>query len=138
MCWQSQRPCWTRIVVVPYLRRGELLRSRRKSVAIGLRTGLMDVKRHCIIITRAMLASAGISCCRVSVRPSVCPSVTSRCSTKPAKRRMTQRTLHDNPGNLFLVAENLGKTQTGSPPTEAPNAGAVAEIGDFQRKPLPT
>jgi len=76
----------------------------------------MDVKRHCIIITRAMLPSAGISCCRVSVRPSVCPSVTSRCSTKPAKRRMTQRTLHDNPGNLvFLLPKILAKLKRGHP-----------------------
>jgi len=31
---------------------------------------------------------------------SVCLSVTSRCSTKPAKRRITQTTPHDSPGTL--------------------------------------
>jgi len=60
-----------------------------------------------------MLASAGISCHRVSV----CQSVTRRCSTE------TQTTPHDSP--LLSDAENLGKTQTGSPPMEAPNAGGV-------------
>jgi len=36
-------------------------------------------------VTQATLASMGISCCHVSV----CPSVTSRCSTEMAKRRIT-------------------------------------------------
>jgi len=39
------------------------------------------------IITCTMPASAGISCCHVSV----CPSVTSHCSTEMAKHRITQR-----------------------------------------------
>jgi len=32
----------------------------------------------------------------------VCPSVTSRCSTKTAKRRITQTTPHDTPGTLVF------------------------------------
>jgi len=58
----------------------------------------------------------------------VCLFVTSRCSTKTAKRRITQTTLHDSPGTLlfFFLAEDFGKTQTRSPPTEAPNAGGVS------------
>jgi len=49
------------------------------------------------IFTRATLASSGIrpSYCRVSACPSVCLSVTSRCSTGTAKRRITQTTPHD-------------------------------------------
>ena len=38
-------------------------------------------------------------CPSVSVRP---PSVTSRSSTKTAKRRITQTTLHDSPGTLVF------------------------------------
>ena len=58
---------------------------------------------------------------------SVCPSVTSRCSTEMAQRRITQTMLHDSREILlFKNAENLGKTRTELPPTEAPNAGTVA------------
>ena len=32
----------------------------------------------------------------------LCPSVTSRCSTKTAKRRITQTTPHDSPGTLVF------------------------------------
>ena len=46
-------------------------------------------------------------------------------------------------GLQFSCAENLGRTQTGSPPAEAPNAGGVmlnaaevGEIGDFRREAL--
>jgi len=56
---------------------------------------------------------------------SVCLSVTSPCSTETTKRRSTQTTPHDSPGTLVFPAEDLGKTQTGSPITEAPNAGVV-------------
>ena len=38
----------------------------------------------------------------VSVSVSVCLSVTSRCSTKTAKRRITQTTPHDTPGSLVF------------------------------------
>jgi len=46
----------------------------------------------------------------------VCLSVTSPCSTKTAKRRIMQTM-------QFSDAEDLSKTQTGSPPMEVPNAG---------------
>jgi len=45
----------------------------------------------------AMLTRYMLSSCLLSVRLSVCPSVTSRCSTKTAKRRITQTTTHDSP-----------------------------------------
>ena len=41
-------------------------------------------------------------CVCPSVRLSVCPSVTSRCSTETAKRRITQTTPHDTPGTLVF------------------------------------
>jgi len=34
--------------------------------------------------------------------PSVRPRVTSQCTTKTAKRRITQTTPHDSPGNLVF------------------------------------
>jgi len=63
----------------------------------------------------------------VSVCLSVCLSVTSWCSTETAKRRIAQTTPHASPmqGLQFSDAENLGKTHTGSPPTEAPHAGEL-------------
>jgi len=72
-------------------------------------------------------ARAGISCRRGCVRLSVCLSVTSRRSTETAKHRITQTTPHDSPGTLASVAENLGETQTGSPPS--PNGGAKCRWG---------
>ena len=49
---------------------------------------------------RAMLCIRGTSHGPVSV--SVCPSVTSRSSTKTAKRRITQTTQHNSPGTLVF------------------------------------
>jgi len=51
---------------------------------------------------RVMLCIRGTSHGPVSVRPSVCLSVTSRSSTKTAKRSITQRTPHDSPGSLVF------------------------------------
>jgi len=49
---------------------------------------------------RAMLCIRGTSHGPVSV--SVRPSVTSRSSTKTAKRKITQTTPHDSPGSLVF------------------------------------
>jgi len=68
-----------------------------------------------------MLSSAGISCRHVSVHL----SVTGRCSNETAKHMTMQTTPHDSPGSLVFCAENVGRTQMGSPPTEATNAGGV-------------
>ena len=54
---------------------------------------------------RAMLCIRGTSHGPVSVRLSVRPSVTSRCSTKTAKRRITQTTPHDSPWTLHCVSK---------------------------------
>ena len=58
-----------------------------------------SLQRLCLlsVFTRAMLASAAISCRRVSVSLS-----TDRCSTETAKRRITQTTPHDSPGTLVF------------------------------------
>ena len=60
----------------------------------------------------------------LSVRLSVRPSVTSRCSTKTAKRRITQTTTQ---GLYFSGAKDLREIRPGSPPTRAPNAGGVGQ-----------
>jgi len=52
-----------------------------------------------IIITARCYASAVLA---MGLCPSVCPSVTSRCSTKTAKRRITQTTPHDTPKTLVF------------------------------------
>jgi len=52
-------------------------------------------------------------------------SVTSQYFTEMAKCRITQTMPHHNLGLKFSDAENLGKTQMGSPQTEMPNAGGV-------------
>jgi len=78
--------------------------------------------------TRATLASAGINCRRASVRLSVCPSVRlsqvgvllKRLNVGSCEQRHTIAQ-----GLSFNGAENLGETQTRSPPTEASNAGGV-------------
>jgi len=50
-----------------------------------------------------------------SVRPFVCLSVTSRSSTKTAKRRITQTTPHDSPGTLVFEAKDFREIRPGSP-----------------------
>jgi len=67
----------------------------------------------------------GMPCLCVSV--CVCLSVTSRSSTKTAKRRITQTTPHDSPGSLVFCIKDLRKIRPGSPPTGAPNAGGVGQ-----------
>jgi len=52
-------------------------------------------------------------------------SVTSQCSTKMAKHRITQTTPHDSPGTLVFWSQRSLRNSTGVPPTGAPNAGGV-------------
>jgi len=72
---------------------------------------------------RAMLCIRGTSHGPVSV----CPSVTSRCSTKTAKHRITQTTPHDTPGNLVFWRQRSPRNSTGVTPYGAPNAGWVGQ-----------
>jgi len=50
------------------------------------------------------------------VRPSVCPSVTCRSSTKTAKRKITQTTPHDSPGTLVFWSQRSPRNSTGVTP----------------------
>jgi len=63
----------------------------------------------------------------------LCLSVTSRSSTKTAKRRITLTTPHDSPATLVSDAKDLREIRPGSPPTRAPNAG-----GEGQNRRLST
>jgi len=74
-----------------------------------------------------MLCKSGTSHGPVSV--CLCLSVTSRCSTKTAKYRITQTKPHDNSETLVFGAKDLRKIRPGSPPigTGTPNAGGVGQ-----------
>ena len=63
----------------------------------------------------------GISCRRVSVRP----SVTSRCSTKTAKHRITQTTPYDSPGTLVFCCRKSRQNSNGV----TANGGAKCRCG---------
>ena len=51
-------------------------------------------------------------------------SLTSWCYTETAKCKIMPAMPHDSPGTRFLVS----KTQTGSPPMEAPDAGVLGKV----------
>jgi len=65
---------------------------------------------------RAMLCIRGTSHGPVSVCLSV--SVTSRCSTKTTKRRITQTTPRDTPGTLVFRCQRSPRNSTGVTPYE--------------------
>ena len=66
--------------------------------------------------TRATVASASISCRRVSVCLSVRLSLTSRCSTETAKRRITQIMPHDSPESLVFSGRKFRRNSNGVTP----------------------
>ena len=79
----------------------------------------------------AMLCIRSTSHGPVSV--SVCLSVTSRCSTKTAKGRITQTTPHDSPWTVFLLKPNSGKFDRGHPLRGRQMQVGWVKIGDFQQ-----
>jgi len=82
---------------------------------------------------RAMLCIRGTSHGPVSVRLSVCPSVTSRCSTKTAKRRITQTTPHDTPGILVFWCQRFPRNSTGHFLRGCQMQVGWVKIGDFRQ-----
>ena len=68
---------------------------------------------------RAMLCIRGTSHGPASVCLCLCLSVTSRCSTKTAKRRITQTTPHDTPGTLVFWCQRSPRNSTGVTPYES-------------------
>ena len=115
--------------------------TRRRLPARRLRThttstvaGTVNFVRRSPIFYRAMLCIRGTSHGPVSVSVSVCLSVTSRSSTKTAKRTITQTTPHDSPGTLVSDAKDLREIRPGSPPTRLRGRRMQVvwvKIGDF-------
>jgi len=58
--------------------------------------------------------------------PCVCPSITSWCSTKTAKHRITQTAPHDSPGNLVFWSQRFPRNSTG---VDIPYGGAKCRWG---------
>ena len=69
--------------------------------------------------------------------PSVClsvrPSVTSRCSTKTAKRRITQTTPHDSPETLVFGCQRSPRNSTGTNPCGGAKCRWGVKICDFRQ-----
>jgi len=70
---------------------------------------------HHSVFTVWCYASAVLA---MALCPSVCLSVTSRCSTKTAKRRITQTTPHDSPRTLVFWCQRILRNSTGVTPYE--------------------
>jgi len=82
-------------------------------------------------LTRAMLASAGISCHRVSVCLFVCLSQVG----VPLKQLKVGSLKHRHTigqDSSFLMPK-ISASQTGSPPAEAPNPYGYVKIGNFNK-----
>jgi len=81
---------------------------------------------RCYIYASAVLAMA--------LCLSVCPSVTSRCSTKTTKHRITQTTPHDSPGTLVFSRQRSPRNSTGVTPYEGAECRwGWSKIGDFRQ-----
>ena len=63
----------------------------------------------------------------------LCLSVTSRCSTKTAKRRITQRKPYDSTGALVFWRQRSPRIRPGSLPTGTPNAGYISKTVQGRR-----
>ena len=98
---------WVCIVV-----RAETVRRSAWRIA----SDLLEAVRYCVAFYRAMLCTRGTRYGPVSV--CVCLSVTSRCSTKTAKRRIIQTTPHDTPGTLVFWCQRSPQNSAGVTPYE--------------------
>ena len=95
---------------------------------------------HCHLLSLASLKSRLITarCCASAVLamglcPSVSVSLTSRCSTKTAKRRITQTTPHDTPkDSSFLMPKISAKFDRGHPLRGRQMQVGWVKIDDFR------
>ena len=78
----------------------------------------------CVFFTARCYASAVLAwpCARLCLSVCLCMSVTSRSSTKTAKRRITQTTPHDSPGTLVFWRQRSPRMPVG-----------WVKIGDFRQ-----
>jgi len=83
--------------------------------------------RRRLVFTARCYASAVLA---MGLCPSVSVSVTSRCSTKTAKRRITQTTPHDTPGSLVFWCQRSPRNSTGVTSYE----GAECRCGGQNRR----
>ena len=71
--------------------------------SVELQSVEMDLPRSEILLSMALVFTARCYASAVlAMGLCPCPSVTSRSSTKTAKRRITQTTPHDTPGTLVF------------------------------------
>ena len=82
----------------------------------------------CLIFTARCYASAVLA-----MGLCLCTSARSRCSTKTAKRRITQTTPHDTTGYSFLVPEISAKFDRGYPLRGRQMQVGCVKIGDFRQ-----
>ena len=73
----------------------------------------LDSVKSRLVFTARCYASAVLA---MALCLSVCLSITSRCSTKTAKRRITQTTPHDSPGTLVFWSQRSPRNSTGATP----------------------
>ena len=112
------------VVLLTSLGSGSVLVSRERKGSLGEEECLQPRLKKCNRVTtddsfyRAMLCIRGTSHGPVSACLSVCPSVTSRSSTKTAKRRITQTTPHNSPGTLVFGCQRSPRNSTGVTPYE--------------------
>ena len=112
-------------IVIPYNKIGIELASSWK---VNFLTKTPDSSHH----YRAMLCIRGTSHGPVSVCVCLSVSVTSRTSTKTAKRRIIQTTPHDSPGDSsFLVPKISTKFDRGHPLRGRRMQVGWVKIGDF-------
>jgi len=72
-------------------------------------TSIETMRLCCTVFTARCYASAVLAM-------ALCPSLTSRSSTKTAKRRITQTTPHDSPGTLVFGCQRSPRNSTGITP----------------------
>jgi len=70
---------------------------------------------HCVLLQSRLVFTARCYASAV-LAMALCPSVTSRCSTKMAKHRITQTTPHDSPGTLVFWCQRSPRNSTGVTP----------------------
>ena len=83
-----------------------------------------------MVFTARCYASAVLA---MALCPSVCLSVTSRSSTKTAKRRITQTTPHDSPGSSFRTPKISAKFHRDHPLRGRQMQVGWVKIGDFRQ-----
>jgi len=127
--FQSFSTLISRIIPHAVLKFSHVATSRHRNSSVS-RTGTRYTRSYCSVpqmrtfFTARCYASAVVA---MDLCLSVSLSVTSRSSTKTAKRRITQTTPHDSPGILIFWCRRSPRNSTGVTPYGAPNADGVGQ-----------